>query len=165
FSSRRRHTRFSRDWSSDVCSSDLPADRLQRHAGGPAAQPPHRDPRAALRNQRAPMRRILDILTSRWCVTLLAALVLALLVWFAGPWIGFGEPAWYPLASPVARLVIILVVVLAWGAGNLIGQARVRQANRELVEDLKPDPEAEAVAGEQAELARSFERALARLGN
>src|SRR6266700_6349531 len=26
FSSRRRHTRFSRDWSSDVCSSDL---RLQ----------------------------------------------------------------------------------------------------------------------------------------
>src|SRR5687768_18122520 len=27
FSSRRRHTRCSRDWSSDVCSSDL-ADRL-----------------------------------------------------------------------------------------------------------------------------------------
>src|SRR5690606_40426848 len=27
---RRRHTRFSRDWSSDVCSSDLP----RRHAGG-----------------------------------------------------------------------------------------------------------------------------------
>src|SRR2546422_4426500 len=28
FSSRRRHTRCSRDWSSDVCSSDLP-DRLR----------------------------------------------------------------------------------------------------------------------------------------
>src|SRR5690606_14885548 len=29
FSSRRRHTRFSRDWSSDVCSSDLAlANRL-----------------------------------------------------------------------------------------------------------------------------------------
>src|SRR5690606_39537531 len=27
FSSRRRHTRFSRDWSSDVCSSDL--DRVR----------------------------------------------------------------------------------------------------------------------------------------
>src|SRR5690606_40392528 len=26
FSSRRRHTRFSRDWSSDVCSSDLRVD-------------------------------------------------------------------------------------------------------------------------------------------
>src|SRR5690606_40938316 len=27
FSSRRRHTRFSRDWSSDVCSSDLFVDQ------------------------------------------------------------------------------------------------------------------------------------------
>src|SRR5690606_39336830 len=26
FSSRRRHTRFSRDWSSDVCSSDLASE-------------------------------------------------------------------------------------------------------------------------------------------
>src|SRR5690606_41121040 len=30
FSSRRRHTRFSRDWSSDVCSSDLPLQVLAR---------------------------------------------------------------------------------------------------------------------------------------
>src|SRR5690606_40991589 len=29
FSSRRRHTRFSRDWSSDVCSSDLRAAHLR----------------------------------------------------------------------------------------------------------------------------------------
>src|SRR5690606_40850478 len=28
FSSRRRHTRFSRDWSSDVCSSDLHLEAL-----------------------------------------------------------------------------------------------------------------------------------------
>src|SRR5215510_8166476 len=27
FSSRRRHTRWPRDWSSDVCSSDLPSGR------------------------------------------------------------------------------------------------------------------------------------------
>src|SRR5690606_40435267 len=30
FSSRRRHTRFSRDWSSDVCSSDLNRARQGR---------------------------------------------------------------------------------------------------------------------------------------
>src|SRR5436309_11743399 len=30
FSSRRRHTRFSRDWSSDVCSSDLDLARATR---------------------------------------------------------------------------------------------------------------------------------------
>src|SRR5690606_41096624 len=36
FSSRRRHTRFSRDWSSDVCSSDLyriaAVDQLRTYA-------------------------------------------------------------------------------------------------------------------------------------
>src|SRR5690606_39732543 len=30
FSSRRRHTRFSRDWSSDVCSSDLTGRKRRR---------------------------------------------------------------------------------------------------------------------------------------
>src|SRR5690606_39695954 len=29
FSRKRRHTRFSRDWSSDVCSSDLTQDRVK----------------------------------------------------------------------------------------------------------------------------------------
>src|SRR6266700_5815522 len=32
FSSRRRHTRFSRDWSSDVCSSDLPHGMISNDA-------------------------------------------------------------------------------------------------------------------------------------
>src|SRR5690606_41097956 len=38
---RRRHTRFSRDWSSDVCSSDLgihPLERLAPALGGYGAQ-------------------------------------------------------------------------------------------------------------------------------
>src|SRR5690606_41201943 len=34
FSSRRRHTRFSRDWSSDVCSSDLSAPQHRTATGG-----------------------------------------------------------------------------------------------------------------------------------
>src|SRR2546430_15786664 len=33
FSSRRRHTRFDCDWSSDVCSSDLPASHRYRIYG------------------------------------------------------------------------------------------------------------------------------------
>src|SRR5690606_13102835 len=38
FSSRRRHTRFSRDWSSDVCSSDLSRRLPIRTASAPAAE-------------------------------------------------------------------------------------------------------------------------------
>src|SRR5690606_18678852 len=39
FSSRRRHTRFSRDWSSDVCSSDL-MRQLQGVADAPLGKDP-----------------------------------------------------------------------------------------------------------------------------
>src|SRR5262249_60035593 len=34
FSSRRRHTRLVSDWSSDVCSSDLPLRAAAPHPGG-----------------------------------------------------------------------------------------------------------------------------------
>src|SRR5256884_6911213 len=37
FSSRRRHTRCSRDWSSDVCSSDLPLKNLFQSAATTAS--------------------------------------------------------------------------------------------------------------------------------
>src|SRR5207245_7158129 len=37
FSSRRRHTRCYRDWSSDVCSSDLPCPSNVREQGMPGA--------------------------------------------------------------------------------------------------------------------------------
>src|SRR5690606_40092233 len=65
FSSRRRHTRFSRDWSSDVCSSDLSHElrgralhgalRAKREGPGVARrrQPREhdRDPRGARRSE------------------------------------------------------------------------------------------------------------------
>src|SRR5687768_17726452 len=38
FSSRRRHTRCSRDWSSDVCSSDLAAKIVLDNSGTDAAE-------------------------------------------------------------------------------------------------------------------------------
>src|SRR3712207_9573468 len=44
FSSRRRHTRYWRDWSSDVCSSDLRRWGVRLMAprrGGPTLGPPH----------------------------------------------------------------------------------------------------------------------------
>src|SRR5690606_3947297 len=39
FSSRRRHTRFSRDWSSDVCSSDLCSPWFVILSSGPVSAP------------------------------------------------------------------------------------------------------------------------------
>src|SRR6266511_4817213 len=48
FSSRRRHTRFSRDWSSDVCSSRSLLDRiLWQWKHGKRSEPPPPGPNAA----------------------------------------------------------------------------------------------------------------------
>src|SRR2546429_4213765 len=53
FSSRRRHTRCSRDWSSDVCSSDLGPGQ---QAGRDAAGPDHARPVPVVRSRGGPGR-------------------------------------------------------------------------------------------------------------
>src|SRR5207245_7507113 len=62
FSSRRRHTRCYRDWSSDVCSSDLLTAELQCYLagvqplGGRRICPPTKRRRALSRYQSLPLR-------------------------------------------------------------------------------------------------------------
>src|SRR5690606_40823287 len=62
FSSRRRHTRFSRDWSSDVCSSDLSSSNCFQQARLiPCSS------NSIFRLLATPMRRISTPLSSRSC--------------------------------------------------------------------------------------------------
>src|SRR5690349_22339845 len=73
FSSRRRHTRSLRDWSSDVCSSDLfcesvaglipPANRLQKNMVSADSQNWDRGDLLALRSEE---RRVGKECRSRW---------------------------------------------------------------------------------------------------
>src|SRR5215208_7267131 len=53
FSSRRRHTRWPRDWSSDVCSSDLRRTRLTSSVGWWSPDPRGVLPLAGLRVSRS----------------------------------------------------------------------------------------------------------------
>src|SRR5687768_11636150 len=58
FSSRRRHTRCSRDWSSDVCSSDLHADALPPERQARPGDPPvHQLARRRRRRHAGDLRR------------------------------------------------------------------------------------------------------------
>src|SRR5690625_7588995 len=68
FSSRRRHTRWPRDWSSDVCSSDLacwvrPVQRCPQRCSPPAAMTPVTAMRAATRSEE---RRVGKECRCRW---------------------------------------------------------------------------------------------------
>src|SRR5690606_40912138 len=68
FSSRRRHTRFSRDWSSDVCSSDL----FSRAARSTTASRPRKSssrttaPACRRTSRRSEERRVGKECRSRW---------------------------------------------------------------------------------------------------
>src|SRR5207245_8054750 len=78
FSSRRRHTRCYRDWSSDVCSSDLqsrqltnrdPASKLWRFCAlcwSPQGDLPANDFEAAVFRRRSEERRVGKECRSRW---------------------------------------------------------------------------------------------------
>src|SRR5437870_13674896 len=66
FSSRRRHTRWPRDWSSDVCSSDLWApNRVSRHIRDWAPNQ-HSVHRRRLLLARSEERRVGKECRSRW---------------------------------------------------------------------------------------------------
>src|SRR5262249_59304197 len=69
FSSRRRHTRLVSDWSSDVCSSDLPATF---HPSCAPAQPPPTFSSAGRATSRRRRRRRLVPLPPRQCRQLAA---------------------------------------------------------------------------------------------
>src|SRR5690625_7820187 len=71
FSSRRRHTRWPRDWSSDVCSSDLHPDHRERdplRRGREQQQRHHgHQPRCGQqRRMRSEERRVGKECSSRW---------------------------------------------------------------------------------------------------
>src|SRR5450830_503233 len=67
FSSRRRHTMSKRDWSSDVCSSDLDEARTDPSGRQPTprpARPPSAEDRRTV--QRSEERRVGKECRSRW---------------------------------------------------------------------------------------------------
>ena len=107
------------------------------------------------------MKKILSFVKQRWVVSLLGLLLVALLIWFVGPYFAFAGVA--PLASAVVRLIVILVLVLLWGANNLRKQLKAKKADDEIAEgivshDAPPDPDQ---SREEIEtLRRRFEEAV-----
>lgn len=68
-----------------------------------------------------------------------AALLLALMIWFVGPYLGFGEV--FPLASAAARLAFILMIALGWGVGGYLLRARRDSEDQALLAALRKQKE------------------------
>ncbi|HSU04881.1 MAG TPA: type VI secretion system membrane subunit TssM, partial [Acetobacteraceae bacterium] len=102
------------------------------------------------------------ILRNRWFRTLIGALLLAVILWFFGPLLGFG--ALHPFSSEVGRIIGIAVIMLAWLLDNLLNRWLSRKKEKKLTEGIAaaaaPDPAATASAEEVALLSDRMKEAL-----
>ena len=91
-------------------------------------------------------KRILSVLTARWFVTLIGAIILALVVWFVGPLIAVGDVR--PLDSDIVRLIVVLVILVIWGIWNIISLLRAKKSNDQLVKGISQASAADAEAAD-----------------
>lgn len=83
------------------------------------------------------MSKVISFFKNRVVISIIGLIVLSLLIWFAGPTIKFGENNAAPLGSAVARLILIMIILVAWGLNNLRTQLQDKKQNDELVGDLQ----------------------------
>ncbi|HTF98503.1 MAG TPA: type VI secretion system membrane subunit TssM [Cellvibrio sp.] len=116
------------------------------------------------------MNKIGRFFTNPLVISLIGLLLIALLVWFAGPQIKFGADNSAPLADTTTRMLIIMVVVLLWVLNAWRRQFMISRNNKSLVNDLQEsnqnaqyDMASEQAADEIAQLNDRFQSALATL--
>ncbi|GAA0889438.1 type VI secretion system membrane subunit TssM [Rhodanobacter soli] len=111
------------------------------------------------------MGKLLALFKSRLFITLVGLLLLSLLIWFGGPYLGFGESQ--PLASPIVRLLVIIVIVVIWAVWLQVQQMRVRGKAKQMASDLSDQgtpagggERDERSANERAQLQGRFQEAV-----
>ena len=113
------------------------------------------------------MKKFLSLLKSGWFIALVGLLLLSLLIWLGGPYLGIGDSQ--PLASPVTRLVVIIVLLAVWVVALQIQQMRLRSKPAQMSGDIAGQDAGAAStgvagddrsAGERAQLATRFQEAV-----
>ncbi|MFC5583141.1 type VI secretion system membrane subunit TssM [Rhodanobacter terrae] len=112
------------------------------------------------------MKKFLTLLKSGWFIALVGLLLLSVLIWLGGPYLGIGDSQ--PLASPVTRLVVIIVLLVVWVACLQIQQLRLRSKTAKMSGDIAGQdagaagaaPGDDRSASERAQLATRFQEAV-----
>ena len=113
------------------------------------------------------IRALKAVFTARWFLTLIGAIVLALLVWFVGPLVAIAEVR--PLAPEWVRLVVVLAILIVWGLWNLFAVMRQRKRESQLEEGIAeggkgaPGAAQAATADEVRLLSERLDEAVQRL--
>ncbi|MGE3934002.1 MAG: type VI secretion system membrane subunit TssM [Rhodospirillaceae bacterium] len=107
------------------------------------------------------MRRILDVVKSRWFLTLIGALALIAIVWLVGPLIAIGSVR--PLEPEIVRLIVVILILVGWGLDIMFRMRRARARDEGLVKEMAASSGAPAHsaagAGEVAQIEQRFREA------
>src|SRR5262245_23419026 len=104
---------------------------------------------------------MLSLFKNRAVVVALGLVLLALFIWFAGPYFAFADHR--PLESTFARLVTILVIVVAYAGYIQYRQLTVTSSSRALADEVarvSDDEGGRAGNADAAQLRKRFEEAM-----
>ncbi len=108
------------------------------------------------------------LLLNRWFLGTLGIALLALILWFLGPYFAFGETR--PFASLLGRVIAILVLVVIWIAILQWQYLRAIRGSRKLASDVAGQADAPVIASakpaepaDAAQLKQRFEDAVGKL--
>ncbi|EKA5637913.1 type VI secretion system membrane subunit TssM [Vibrio navarrensis] len=80
------------------------------------------------------MKAINTLIRQRWVIGLIGLFAASVFIWFVGPLIAIAGVE--PLKSGFNRLLVIVVLVFAWGVTNVIRQQRERKEQDESIQNL-----------------------------
>jgi type VI secretion system protein ImpL len=100
---------------------------------------------------------MLAFLKSRTFLVLIGLLLLALFIWFAGPYFAFAD--YHPLESVLARVIAIVVIFVVWGFVFLLKKLKSDKASSKLAEVASQDSGGKGGA-DAAQLRKRFEEAV-----
>ncbi len=87
------------------------------------------------------MKKIIGFITNRIVLSVVGLIALAVIIWFVGPAIKFGDNNTAPLASEFTRLIAVIILLLLWGLNNLRIQLTNKKKNEGLLDDLEQNQE------------------------
>lgn len=80
------------------------------------------------------MKRFLKFITQAWFLSLLAIILLSLVIWFIGPLIAIAE--YKPLSSDIVRVIVIFVLLTAWGLNNLRKDKKEQKKDKDIAKEI-----------------------------
>lgn len=107
------------------------------------------------------MKKLLGFFKKRWMITLLGLIALAMIIWFAGPYVAFAS--YQPLAGIVTRAVVIALLFVGWGMRVFWQRLLAAKASAQLMQGVAQtsiSPEAAQSADEVATLHKHFEEVV-----